>query len=110
MQVFRQGDLLLIERAFDVAPDARRVPRENGLVVLAHGEVTGHHHAIAEPGVELFAPGDASAMADRFLRTGAAGGLLTHQEHATITLAPNTTYIVRRQREYRPEEIRQVAD
>ena len=110
MQIVRQGDVVLIEVPTGVPATATLLTRENGLVVLAHGEVTGHHHAIAEPGVELFAAGEASALADRYLRTGDAGGTLTHQEHATIPLARNTTFIVRRQREYRPEEIVRVAD
>ncbi len=41
----RQGDVLVLE-IDDIPKDARRVPRDDGRVVLAYGEVTGHAHAI----------------------------------------------------------------
>lgn len=42
---YRQGDVL-IERIDSVPDDAQPVPLEDGRIVLAHGEVTGHAHAI----------------------------------------------------------------
>jgi hypothetical protein len=73
------------------------VPRDNGRIVLAYGEVTGHAHAIHDSGAVLLAAPDTE---DRFLRIMDASGVsLTHEEHATIALPPGD-YIVRRQREY----------
>ncbi len=73
------------------------MPRDNGRVVLAYGEVTGHAHAIADPDATLYAvPG----TDDRFLAVMAGSGVtLRHEEHATITLPPGL-YVTRRQREY----------
>lgn len=109
MFLARQGDLL-IESVGVIPQDLTRVAREGGRVILARGEATGHHHAVAEPDVELFAPGEASEAADRFLRVGPKGANLVHEEHATIALPPGE-YRVSRQREYQPAELpRYVAD
>ena len=59
---YRQGDVL-IERVAKVPAGLKPVAREAGRIVLAHGEVTGHAHAIAEPECELLETGD-----ERFLR------------------------------------------
>ncbi|MFG2959456.1 hypothetical protein ACGF5O_37745 [Streptomyces sp. NPDC048291] len=97
---YRQGDVLVVtvdELPLQVLP----VPREDGVVVLAHGEVTGHRHAIAEPHAEPLAPpGDDDQT--RFLRIVGAPGRLVHEEHAAITL-PDGVYQVIRQREYAPD-------
>ena len=90
-----------------------------GRIVLAYGEATGHCHAIHEPDAELFEldkqdmgpDGDAVwARLQRVLRVQYPYGVsLRHEEHGTITLPPGD-YIVRRQREYSPQELRIVAD
>lgn len=105
--IFRQGDILLIPvKAIPAA--IKPVDPENGRVVLAHGEVTGHHHSFV--------------MAERialFREDGSGGGLfltvsgdtapLTHQEHRTLDI-PAGMHEVRRQREYHPAALRQVED
>jgi hypothetical protein len=102
----RQGDVLVIE-ATEVPKNLTEIGRDNGRVVLAYGEVTGHSHAIDDLEATLFSAPD---TADRFLRIIAASGVgLVHEEHATITLPPGD-YVVRIQREYTPEAIRNVAD
>lgn len=106
MFMARQGDVLIMS-----APDAIQageiVPRDNGRIVLAYGEVTGHAHAILDREAELRVIPDTD---DRFLRIMAASGAeLRHEEHSTIFLPPGE-YVVRRQREYSPEAIRFVAD
>lgn len=103
----RQGDVLIV--ATNTIPDGLNpMPRENGRIVLAHGEVTGHAHAIDSALVTLFAPADLDEMADRFLRVEQECEVV-HDEHDTITLPPGD-YVIRRQREYTPEAVRQVAD
>jgi hypothetical protein len=41
----RQGDILLVP-VKDLPDGLKEVPRQNGRIVLAEGEVTGHFHAI----------------------------------------------------------------
>ena len=106
-RVWRQGDVLIIATDETVPAEATLVPRDDGRVVLAYGEVTGHAHALLDRRVELFALSDAE-FEDRFLVI-AAEAALVHEEHDTITLPPGT-YRVRRQREYAPEAPVQVAD
>lgn len=112
---YRQGDVLIV--AVEKIPaDLKPVPRENGRVVLAHGEVTGHCHAIDDPAV-LFLESDLGEMADRFLIVDQEC-TVSHDEHHPITLASRSELAaagfeglaVRRQKEYSPEQIRQVAD
>jgi len=104
---YRQGDILLIP--IDDAPrNAKAVNRENGKLILAHGEVTGHHHAFATDvtNVELVTKEGAEQL---YLMVHGVSAPLTHQEHATIDVAPGI-YEVRRQREYAPEGLRNVQD
>lgn len=100
--MIRQGDVLLVP--VTEIPEAIPVPRDAGRVVLAYGEVTGHAHAITEPGVALLEAGER-----RYLRADAAAELL-HEEHATLSVAPGL-YEVIIQREYDDsQEWRRVAD
>lgn len=103
--LYRQGDVL-IRRVEEIPGGLERVPRENGRVVLAHGEVTGHAHVV-EGEVEFLAA-DLEEMEGVFLRVLAEASVV-HEEHATLVLPP-ADYEVVYQREYAPEEIRRVAD
>lgn len=96
----RQGDVF-IERISELPGGLVPVARERGRVVLAHGEVTGHAHAIANRDARLLArPGETLGEAvERWLHIGDDGATLTHEEHATITLAPGV-YRVVHQREW----------
>jgi hypothetical protein len=106
MKMYRQGDVLITE-VKRVPKGLKPVPRENGRIVLAHGEVTGHCHAIDSENA-LFLGADLEEMEDRFLRVEQECEVV-HDEHDTITLPPGD-YAIRRQREYAPEAIRRVAD
>ena len=104
--LFRQGDVLLVrvaalpEGAKDITPEER--------IVLAYGEVTGHAHAIEELAVKARPARLWDAGAERFLQVLEKTSL-RHEEHAPIDL-PEGVYRVVQQREYSPEEIRNVAD
>lgn len=100
---YRQGDVLL-ERVDFIPKEATRLPKK-GPIVLALGEVTGHHHAILERDeVEAFSLGP-----DLYLDVQGASACLEHQEHAVVEL-PRGRYVRRQQREYSPETIRRVQD
>lgn len=101
--MFRQGDVLIVEAA-TVPANPTKVKREAKRIVLAHGEVTGHAHAIESAHATLWQSGDGA----RFLEVKRTCSL-QHEEHATITI-PAGVYRVIRQREYTPEAIIQVAD
>jgi len=97
--IYRQGDVLIMR--VDESPDdfgeRTAVQRDEGRIVLAYGEVTGHAHAIADDHATLWLlPDD-----DRLLTVEGADVALRHEEHATIVIPPGT-YRVRRQREYVP--------
>src|SRR5260370_27012024 len=97
MVMCRQGDVLLV--AVPEVREGKRLKAERGRLILARGEVTGHHHSVAVQDAELI---DAAAEGI-FLRIMAPTPL-EHQEHGAITLPPGD-YRVSRQREYQPGEL-----
>ena len=101
-KMYRQGDVMVV--AVDsVPPDAVPVEREAGRVVLAHGEVTGHAHAIVEPTAVKLADGIAEYLC------APQGATLEHEEHAAIDL-PAGNYRIVHQREYTPQAFVPVRD
>mgnify|MGYP001479951267 CR=1 FL=1 len=109
-RMYRQGDILIIPIPEEKVPAASRdlpaAPRDDqGRIVLALGETTGHAHAIAAPG-ELLGTPDPENPAYLHLPRG---GRLVHEEHAPITL-PKGWFRVIRQREYVPGSARLIAD
>jgi len=104
--MYRQGDVLIIP-IVAIPKGVEAVKREDGRVVLAHGEVTGHVHAIKNKRAALFRDPKLAAI---FMHvSGDAPVDLEHDEHSTITIPPGD-YQVIRQVEYTPEAIRNVAD
>lgn len=103
--VVRQGDVL-VELVHDDprAEPHKVVPRDGGRIVLAYGEATGHCHAIHEPQAEMIE----LETGERFV-VSEVGIRIVHDEHHAIELPPGK-YRIGRQREYSPEEIRNVAD
>ena|SRR3990172_3784734 len=103
--IARQGDVLIVA-VKSIPKVVEAIERERGLVVLAHGEATGHKHAIKSEHAALFR--DPKLMAI-FMTVSDQPVTLEHEEHDTITIPPGN-YRVIRQREYSPEAIRNVAD
>lgn len=103
----RQGDVLLTRIERKPAGDWRPLEAKGGKVILAYGEVTGHHHRFESAGVcELRAEG----VFERILHVSADGAVpLVHEEHGAIPVPPGL-YRIEIQREYHPEDLRNVAD
>lgn len=108
-RLYRQGDVLF--RRIDKLPEGQRKKRQDGAV--AYGEVTGHSHKLAVlESAEVLEIGDGL-----FVHVGENGNVsiegnvatFVHEEHGPITL-PAGDYRVTIQREYLPEEIRDVID
>ena len=97
---YRHGDVM-IEAATQLPDQLRKLPH----TILAHGELTGHCHRIADPKTaEVF-----DTPEGMFLKVTADEATVVHDEHHGITL-PEGIYRVWRQREYSPEEIRIIRD
>lgn len=104
MKFFRQGDVG-IRQVKAIPKEAKVLDTKGEPIVLAYGEVTGHKHQIADlESVAILQTADGR----RFLKVTDSAGLV-HEEHARIDL-PAGNYEVIQQREYSPEEIRNVAD
>lgn len=104
--LYRHGDVLLQATTAPTTP-LHRQPH----TTLAHGELTGHQHRIAEASAaELFAPTPTARPGDpQFLHVTAPHATLVHEEHAPIRL-PAGWYRVWQQREYTPGSVRVVQD
>lgn len=108
MKVYRHGDVLIRE-VDEIPADATRKAKDKRGLVLAEGEVTGHHHRIADTsmGELLVSPGEADEM--RMWLSLSVAAPLVHEEHHTLDL-PAGDYEVIIQKEYEPEGLRNVAD
>ena len=102
----RQGDVLVT--VVDTEATGKEVEREEGKIVLAHGEATGHAHSISAMDVTLFM--DEKTLARHLDTRGAESPILDHQEHEAFQLPSDKTIEVVRQMEYRPERLIRVAD
>lgn len=104
---YRQGDVLVIE-AKALPQSVEPVAREGGRVILAHGELTGHAHAIKAPGVTHYKSADGRFYFS--VDDGDAPAALEHEEHKTIAFEPGKVFRHARQVEYSPAALRTVAD
>lgn len=143
--MYRQGDVLLIpiesaeaeihklaegHRGAHVVVPSIPVTERGPVTVLAYGEKTGHHHAIADPNVELLelhrpvvtlltrevVEDETADQVDRFLRVRSKTATLVHEEHAEIAI-PEGDYKVILQKEFDPvaeanerDRLRAIAD
>jgi len=99
-QPYRQGDLLLVPCA-EIPAGAYEKAAENGRVVLARGERTGHAHTMAGDRVCYFRE-DGSGGGVGFIHVAGPSSVeLVHEEHASLTIPPGC-YRVVQQREYQP--------
>ena len=120
MEQFRQGDVLLVKVAS--IPDGFK-SRKGGKVILAYGEVSGHHHrfecgnvtAFFKEGDDLTMSGGGTSLRGsrtdvEYISVPKAGASLVHEEHDAISVGEGA-YRVIRQREFDLlEGVRRVAD
>ena len=105
--IYRQGDVLL-DHVDDLPAGTRAtpLPPDEGRVVLAYGESTGHFHSVPQEDAELLEVTTADRV-ERYLRIR-GNTRLTHQEHAAIELEPGF-YRVQIQSEYVPDPLSPIA-
>lgn len=111
--LFQQGDIVLMK--VDNVPDGF-VVRKSGEIVVGHGEVTGHTHTLKNANWLETAVADINKLYS-FARGGGEPiyvetideTSLTHQEHSAHTIPPGI-WVVVRQRQYAPSDIKYVMD
>ena len=103
-QIQRQGDVLLIPINKPTAK-TEDIPLEGGRIILAHGEVTGHAHAVDGAGVDFVLN---ALTLERYIHARQPT-TVRHEEHGALEL-PAGWYEVRIQREYERGAMRNVAD
>ena len=85
---YRQGDVLIIESSI---PEAAQKQEKESRIVLEHGEVTNHAHAVRDPQAgSLYLEGTRKFLEICFATS------VQHEEHSKIPLNPGS-YEVRRQ-------------
>lgn len=112
---YRQGDVLI--ELINEIPAKAVQQKKSRRIILAHGEVTGHHHVLeTRDPADWWKEGEIpvtnekpSTLAGELFVSLPHGGAVKHQEHSKIEL-PKGNYRITRQREYSPERIRNVAD
>lgn len=100
----RQGDVL-IEKISTIPYDVQKQKPIEGRIILAYGEATFHHHSLEMDAADWWKDENSG---DQFIAVKNPTAVV-HQEHAPIALTPGN-YRVRRQKEYSPAAIRNVAD
>ena len=75
---------MLLVPVDEIPEPATLVPRDEGRVILAYGEATGHAHAF-----DVFAASLLEAEGGRYLKLREAAEL-KHEEHGAITVAPGS--------------------
>lgn len=106
--IIRQGDILIIS-VKEIPKDAKPKKRDNGRLILAYGEITGHSHAIEDSEAKGFLTGD-SMYLDLEKKTKA-----WHEDHNPKDknqplIIPRGKYKVINQMEYRRKELVKTRD
>ena len=91
--MYRQGDVLLVP--ITETTTAKEVSEENGRLILAYGETTGHAHAIMSKRAKLYLDEERMLLHVN----GRMPVNLTHEEHSDL-LIPAGRYMVVKQKEY----------
>ena len=97
MLPIRQGDVLL--KSVDNI-EGQKLPH----LTLAEGEVTGHSHRISVGQAELYQKGDTL-----YLQVMSETAILIHEEHKPIPI-PQGNWMIKIQREYKPQGWRYISD
>lgn len=102
--LYAQGDILIEKVADITSVPGKLLPKAaDGVVVLAHGERSGHRHVIRDGAVmfhdELLTRGVPRELYVGHVIVTGETATVSHEEHAGIVL-PRGTYRVRRQRQY----------
>ena len=106
--VLRQGDVCLISVG-EVPAGATAQPPTGNKVVLALGEVTGHHHRFEFMDTSHNAKLYVASGGARYLHVTEQPADLLHEEHSTVRVPPGV-YLLPPQVEYTPAELRLVKD
>jgi hypothetical protein len=101
--MYRQGDILLVKVNNVALESAMRLEAEDGKLILAVGEATGHHHYVSSSDASMF------AYSEEVYLQVTKPTQLKHQEHEAIALDIGI-YKKIQQVEYTPERIRNVID
>ena len=112
--MIRQGDVLLIPVMDTKKLDVEPMPKDTRGVVLAEGETSGHFHAVFGGHAKLFRFKDGRAdmlldMSDTGIVRVVGGGSGGVDRHTPINIGKGK-FIVRTQRRWDSQRVRQVQD
>jgi len=94
--ILRHGDVILVPITKEEFEKAKAETVANdGSVILAFGETTGHKHVLIADRMEV-----KRAENGRYYLSVQSGGKLSHEEHGTLTVEPETYYRQGQEREF----------
>jgi hypothetical protein len=96
--MYRHGDVLLIRRDDEPSPQPTETETDEAEIVVAEGEATGHAHRVRGLGATITRT-SSDRIEGRIRLALPAGGVISHEEHATLVLEPGV-YEVRHQQTY----------
>jgi len=92
MKQIQHGDLLL-KKVAKLPKGVVKVPRVDGLLILAEGEATGHHHTVVDKPAALW------ELKGNLYLEATEPVTITHEEHKALPI-PIGIYRVGRVKEY----------
>lgn len=97
MNQIQHGDVL-ITKVRHLPEGATAAKRKNGRLIVAEGEATGHHHAIADKGATIWML-TKNGVEQIFLEVTAGQVTISHEEHKPIEI-PRGVYEIGTVKEY----------
>jgi hypothetical protein len=106
-ETVRQGDVLITR--VEALPAGAKAIKRDGPLVLAHGEVAGHKHAIYADEATEYVVEEAATIVERYIETLDAVPV-EHEEHTAFELPAGGVYRVEIQVQETDDGVRNVED
>ncbi len=100
--MYRQGDVALVPVNYELARVVKASGKAEREVILAEGEVTGHHHRLRS--TRTHGRLKTRTVNGRRFVSCPHGATLTHEEHAAIKV-DSGVYEIKQAREYTGEQL-----
>lgn len=99
--IYAQGDVLLIKMK-SIPDNKKEYVRQNGKIILAWGEKTGHHHRIEDNTTQAWVDENDTVWLE--VKDLIEEAKVLHEEHGEIQLPTGCYKVIREQREFESEK------
>ena len=98
--IYAQGDILLI-KVESIPQKKKKYDRQNGKIILAWGEKTGHHHRIEDDTTQAWVDDNDAVWLE--VKDLIEEARVIHEEHGEIRLPEGYYRVIREQRQFQSE-------